>query len=333
MAQGASYWRKILLWLFAAGESNPQFGTKEAFSTLTWLFGIIIGQAVAFAASVQKEGRPIIAIVGYAGIVVLTLIGTALLLNSSEPASTGRQQFAFDRTSIRFGRWLQITAILFACAFIAASYWGWLPGQTGARHIYRRPDVQTEVLVATQGDGFLDTKLNRQTDARSLVDKYTMDRWRRWFQNDRWNGADSNQILLIRQKIPFDKPYRSFWVAIDIYPQEGGEVEFVDGFVLLGRDLEADESYDPLYRIINETAGASVSIPLPGGMSASAPAREYQQVRLPWIEGGSRLLPAIHVANPNEGDSLLLFVKVRERADQPIKDKPPSWFNVQLRVL
>ena len=328
--------RRVLFWIFAAGDRTPAYGAHELYSTITWLFGIVIGQAVAFAASVQQQGRPIVAMIGYGAIVFATLLGIGLLLNSRDGPvlANGSRALRLDRTSIYFGRWLQCFAIVFAVAFIVASWKGWLPGQTGGRYVFSQDAIVAEAHVAGGSPGFVETILTRQEDSRVLVDKFTMDRWRRWIENDSWNAPTSNQILMLRQEVPFDKNYRTFSVVIDVAPREGGDIDVVDAFAMLGRDLATDESYDPIFRLLSPEPGASTTVPLPHlNASATAQAREYIQIRLPWIGGGNRLIPVIRLANPNEGDALLLFVKVKESSDNSIKDRPAEWFNVHLRVL
>src|SRR5262249_39119506 len=123
--------RRSPLWLFAlSGAYRPAYGEKDGAGTLTWLFGIIIGQGAVFAASVKQEGKPVVSVIAYSLIALLTTIGIALILNARDGI-----RFYHNRLTMHFGRWLQIFSILYAIGFVFASLKGWLPGQTGSRSV------------------------------------------------------------------------------------------------------------------------------------------------------------------------------------------------------
>lgn len=312
------------LWFFAHYKRPfPKFGNHDGSGTLTWLFGIIIGQGAGFAASVKQEGLPIVAIVGYGIIVVLTMIGIAIIINTLDGS-----HFYHNRLTINLGICLQIFSLVYAGGFILASIEGWLPGQTGSKSLFLDDQIPCDVRLAKSATGLTNVALTGQNDPRQLVDEYVLNTLQRWLQTTNNIEGKQRQILMARQITPFKENYQSFDATINLRFATDGSVDFVDALAFIGRGVKGDEANDPIMRLLVSSQNLKAAESKAYANPQNVPDREYQQIPLPIIQQG-KFLPVIHIKNPNKGDSLIMFVLVKA-ADKTTLSDDTGWFDFKL---
>lgn len=298
-------------WLFGipSAKGELRYGRAQAHSTFTWLLGIIIGQGVAFATSVQLQDQPFFPVIGYLFMSGLMLIGVALVLNSHDTEDPGvRRQLTFDHGSIVFGRWVQVSLIVLASLFLVASYLNAIPGQKKKRVRYTSDTVPCFVDVPGP-EGFRTGFVSASGD-RAHYDAASLQRWKDWIAD--YKGVDGSQKIIYVETYPFDTDYQAFSSIISVERQG---VEFVDAFALFVRGAPPNSLNPPYYKALTIQQWDRASI---------------QEINLPMLKTGAHL-PILNVRDANSGDVAMLFVLVKAADGTTKLSDDPSWYNLKLR--
>jgi hypothetical protein len=124
-------------------------------------------------------------------------------------------------------------------------------------------------------------------DDPKLVDKKRMRLWEKWWWCEVKPTDDFHQFLAVRQTDPFTSDYHSFQVRVNFGASD--PIKVTDAVAFLVKDYSIDSPNAPSFRVLN----------------------------MPRDKNGL-FMDLVNLENPNEGESLLILVRL-ESADKITK--------------
>jgi len=206
--------------------------SKDGYSVFNALATFALAQGAALTAVASSEGREPLVLSIYAGIVLVTIAWISSMLrmlgDDVDEAGNTVPVRAYDRPSIRYGRWTLTWSFFLGAIMLILGSMELLPNQT-RRVKYDEGPIECEALTYLQ-------RMDRSGQTRQMMDK--------WIE---WLGKSSRvykeeQFFWVQQKSPLADSYKPF--ALDLKCDQNYLFGERAAFIL----SESPDEYRPQYR-------------------------------------------------------------------------------------
>jgi|GEM_PF-2189103 len=237
-----SWWRSLvadrppLRWLYAHDLDGRVFGANNGYGPFTTLATFALGQGAALA-TMAKAQYESLALALYALASLLTVLWINAMLRATE-GSEGRLR-AFDRPSIRYGRWVMSWTLLLVVVLALMANLRLLPFQT------RRAPVDAAMVFHADAQKLsLRAPQEKAGGTAYDRDKKYMDAWLTWMTGSEHLGA-AKQLYWIEQTGTFGQDFQTY--TAELKPRST-EITIMQPVAFLVR--RGSDAYRPVYRQI-----------------------------------------------------------------------------------
>ncbi len=281
-----SWWYRHFLFGWGNLDRLKFTPTKQAYSTLTWVMGLLITQGLTLAVAEQGKEPRFLSILLYLGISAITIGGIVIILRATDFTTRSTTAVrAFDSGTIQFGRWSLGSALVGVGVVALLAVWGMIPGQ-GGRVRFEKREISASLDLARLSPS-LPTHVFEAYPTLTK-DVYHLDQWRevivRGFEQ---SLSESERLFILFQQEPFRHDYKTVLARLKFAPR----FKAVDAVGFVVSKSDEDTYYQPVYR----------------------------QLKFPRNDDGKNveILGIFNVSEPNKDEFLLIWVIVRKQDNNP----------------